>query len=405
MARDRPPDSGSARDSPIPEDEDLPLLYPDDEQDAADDPVEEVYDPFAEDTWSNSRAEPSNRDRGTADSQDASPEAGPPSPARRSGPAGRSAGQEGEKLNRLLDIPGTESSGTQQRSAGPNPSASGGRVPRPTVPPQPGPAEPPTGGSVFEPAGGQAGTPPAAGRTAGAGRAKRPRPRARPAPQRHEQPAESVFQPRATADRSEQSRPVDELPEDPRDLPKVKPKYERGREAGPVGITLAIIVAVGLLTMLAGSAVGSLIMLAGSAWFVYRMCLILPHPVRVTPEQAVREFYEAFCHLVPNFRRMYLLLSVPAKRDKQVSSYRAFRAYWRWRQAQVVGKSWFETVGFELERFETKYNSQRTFAAVDFTLLLYRRGHSNDPVLVRPVSTTLVKGRDGSWYLNEGVLP
>lgn len=395
MARDpRSKDRRESEDS-LPEEE-LPLLYPEDDEEVAAAPVEEIYDPFAEELPSNVPDAPERRPTS------------PPAPGHRpdSG-ADKPSGREGEKLYRLLDMQGTQgkaTSGARSDPVSPEDSAPDRRN-RPS-PPRSDSSASQSAGSVFEPASGAPAAPPSGSRPpVRPSRPKRTRPQPAPTPQRQDQPAESVFQPR-TADRarSEPDR-TGELPEDPRDLPKVKPPYERAREAGPVVTTVAILLAVSVAIMLTGGTIGALVMLAGLAWGVYRLCLILPAPVRVTPEQAVREFYDAFCHRLPNYRRMYLLLSVPAKRDKEISSYRAFCAYWRWRQAQVVGKSYFGAAGFEVERFEAKYNSQRTFAAVSFTLLLHRRGNPHDAVLIRPVSTTVVKGKDGSWYLNEGTLP
>lgn len=373
MARDRPSKDRPDRDS-IPEDEDLPLLYPEDDENSVGGSKEELYDPFAEDVWN--------------DPPTGKPAALRPEASAGSGTNPKRRGEEGERLHRLLDI---ESTGGDEPARGvgdAGASRGGGRD-----------AAGVGGGSVFEPAG--------AAPTSRRGGTRRRRPRPRPAGPQAGQSGETVFQPRAAAemDRPERGGTEDGLPEDPRDLPKVKPTYDRGREAGPIVITVVVLVVVGMVAWVDGTLIGLPLMLAGMAWGLYRLALVLPHPVRVTPEQAVREFYDAFCHRVPNYRRMYLLLSVPAKREKQINSYRAFCAYWRWRQAQIVGKNWIEAAGFDIERFDAKYNAQRTFAAVDFTLLLYRRGQPQSPVFVRPVSMTLVKGRDGSWYLNEGVLP
>jgi hypothetical protein len=400
MARDRPSKDRPIRD-PIPEDEDLPLLYPEEDDVSGGVSGQDLYDPFAEDTWSDPPAGegpgepdrgPGPADRGRPAEASSMPGKPPIPPPPKPGGSGTKPTRrdEGERLHRLLDIESTDTD--PPRTSQDEDSLRGV-----------GNASQARSESVFEPI--RVAPPP--GPRARPERSGKRRPRPRPADRKPEQSAETVFQPRKVADDARSGRPGPdvELPEDPRDLPKVKPTYDRGREAGPIFISVVILLAVGVATTVNGTVAGVLVVLGGLAWGVYRFALILAHPVRVTPEQAVREFYDAFCHRVPNYRRMYLLLSVPAKRDKQINSYRAFCAYWGWRQAQVVGKRYIEAAAFDIERFEAKYNAQRTFATVDFTLLLYRRGNPQNPVFVRPVSTTLVKGRDGSWYLNEGTLP
>jgi hypothetical protein len=150
--------------------------------------------------------------------------------------------------------------------------------------------------------------------------------------------------------------------------------------------------------------VGIVGLLTWVVWLIYRFALILPHPVRVTPEQAVREFLDSLGHLMPNFRRMYLLLTSDAQ--QAFGSFGAFRAYWQWRRCQVMASDWVvKAVRYEIANFQTEYNAERTLADVTFTLTLFVPGQP-DKAIRRPVTWTLVKGqRDGSWYLNDGMLP
>ena len=45
----------------------------------------------------------------------------------------------------------------------------------------------------------------------------------------------------------------------------------------------------------------------------YPILITLERPVRITPEQAVRDYYGALSHHVPHFRRMWLLLSTAGR--------------------------------------------------------------------------------------------
>jgi len=60
----------------------------------------------------------------------------------------------------------------------------------------------------------------------------------------------------------------------------------------------------------------------------YPILITLERPVRITPEQAVRDYYGALSHHVPHFRRMWLLLSKAGKISSAFGSFEGFKAYW-----------------------------------------------------------------------------
>ena len=61
----------------------------------------------------------------------------------------------------------------------------------------------------------------------------------------------------------------------------------------------------------------------------YPMVITLERPVRMTPEQAVRDYYAALSHHRPHFRRMWLLLSTKGRSSSRFGSFEGFVKCWR----------------------------------------------------------------------------
>ena len=61
----------------------------------------------------------------------------------------------------------------------------------------------------------------------------------------------------------------------------------------------------------------------------------LERPVRITPEQAVKDFYGSLSHHVPHFRRMWLLLSTGGRTSGHFSTFPEFKKYWVDRLAKL----------------------------------------------------------------------
>ena len=60
----------------------------------------------------------------------------------------------------------------------------------------------------------------------------------------------------------------------------------------------------------------------------YPMLITLERPVRITPEQAIRDYYGALSHHVPHLRRMWLLLSTAGRVSTAFGSFEGFKGYW-----------------------------------------------------------------------------
>jgi hypothetical protein len=152
--------------------------------------------------------------------------------------------------------------------------------------------------------------------------------------------------------------------------------------------------------------VGVLTSLAGLAIMGYLIAISLDRPVRTLAEQGVREYFEALDHHLPNFRRMYLLLTDEAKQVPELSTYSRFRAYWMYRLALLrPPEAGTRPVVAKVKKFNAQYNSSRTWARATYILEFYLRGLEGEPVATFDMKADLVKAADGMWYLNEGRIP
>jgi hypothetical protein len=140
----------------------------------------------------------------------------------------------------------------------------------------------------------------------------------------------------------------------------------------------------------------------------YPILITLERPVRITPEQAVRDFYAALSHHVPHYRRMWLLLSREGRVSGAFASFEGFRSYWKARLAQLrQGRaSGWTPLKFQVEDFKAEKSAGKTDIEATYTVKVSVRGRvAEGPVETVRVRTTLVKGPDRMWYLDRGTLP
>ena len=78
---------------------------------------------------------------------------------------------------------------------------------------------------------------------------------------------------------------------------------------------------------------GVLVMLALS----YPIFVTLERPVRLIPEQALRDYFHALSIRYPHYRRMWLLLSTSARRTKPCSTFEEFQNYWQAKLVELRG--------------------------------------------------------------------
>lgn len=176
-----------------------------------------------------------------------------------------------------------------------------------------------------------------------------------------------------------------------------------------VGLGLLILLYATLSVELYGVAV--LVLVVGGAAVTvlsYPILITLERPVRVTPEQALSDYYGALSHHVPHYRRMWLLLSTAGRVSGSFASFEGFRAYWKARLAELRdGRcSPLTPLKLQVADFRSEKSAGRTEIEVSYAVRVSVRGRSAEgPVAEFPMKATLVKGPDRMWYLDRGTLP
>jgi hypothetical protein len=196
----------------------------------------------------------------------------------------------------------------------------------------------------------------------------------------------------------------------------VEPVWTRTAEWG---MTLLILAATGVVVLFLiyglltaeEYSLAFLALVAGGLTLVvlsYPILVTLERPVRVTPEQAVRDYYTALSHHLPHYRRMWLLLSNAGKFGGPFATFDGFRNYWKDRLAQFRGGhvSMVTPLKFLVGDFKAAKSAGLSEIAVSFVVYVFVRGkQAAGPVDSIRVETTLVKGPDKMWYLDRGTLP
>ena len=231
-----------------------------------------------------------------------------------------------------------------------------------------------------------------------------------PSPPRAHPQAPSTGEPRAGA-KSEAPR---EVTLDPSAL--VEEPWSRLAEWGPNLIVVGAWTAVLLLLVyfVFGQefyALSFVLLIVGSLVAVvlsYPMLITLERPVRVTPEQALRDYYGALSHHVPHLRRMWLLLSTAGRVSPAFGSFEGFKGYWREQLARLrEGRAGQLTpLVFEIANFKSEKSAGKSRIDASFTLNISVRGRrSAGPIHAIPASISLVRGPDNMWYIENGMLP
>ena len=157
-------------------------------------------------------------------------------------------------------------------------------------------------------------------------------------------------------------------------------------------------------------AVAFIVMLLAGLFFVilsYPLMITLERPVRITPEQAVKDFFDALSHHFPHYVRMWLLLSTAGKVSSQYSSFEGFRGYWKDTLSRIRKDkvSSFTPLKFQVQDFKSEKSAGKTALDAVFTVRVLIRGRQAEgPIESFRVSMRLVKGPDRMWYLNKGTI-
>jgi len=197
--------------------------------------------------------------------------------------------------------------------------------------------------------------------------------------------------------------------------PAVEQVWSRGSEWGSTFVVLACwsaaILGIAYFTLgadlLGTTALILLLGGLGAAVLSYPILITLERPVRITPEQAARDYFGALSHHFPHYRRMWLLLSARGRSSPQFASYEGFKAYWIARLGQLheghAGR--FSPLVFQVEEFHAGKSAGKTEIDARFRLRVLVRGRrSAGPIESMFLERSFVRGPDGMWYLNDGTL-
>jgi len=220
--------------------------------------------------------------------------------------------------------------------------------------------------------------------------------------------------PKLTPNPVETRAPSGDTSEFDTELAVVDPIWTRGAEWGPDLARLGMVGA-GTLVMawlLSGSVSLVLLVLAvGGAAMVllsYPILVTLERPVRITPEQAVTDFFAAASHHFPSYRRMWLLLSTLGREPGRFATFEEFRDHWRsrvegWKGSGGAGK--WTPLKFAVVDFQADKSTGKSTSKAEYTVHVLVRGRVQDgPVASFRMAHGLVKGPDRMWYLNRGTL-
>jgi hypothetical protein len=190
--------------------------------------------------------------------------------------------------------------------------------------------------------------------------------------------------------------------------------WSRSAEWGPNLVLLALVGAFIFMlvyTISSDLKLAFIVLMIGSGVLLvlsYPIVITLERPVRITPEQAVNDFFGAMCHHAPHYKRMWLLLSSAGRVSSSYASYEGFKTYWKNRLKELRGNraGRFTPLVFKIEEFKSEKSAGQTSIDAKFTVNIFLRGRQDEgPIESIRMIASLVKGPDKMWYLDKGTLP
>jgi hypothetical protein len=145
----------------------------------------------------------------------------------------------------------------------------------------------------------------------------------------------------------------------------------------------------------------------GAVLLTYPILITLERPVRITPEQAARDYFGAMSHHLPHYRRMWLLLSSRGRVSSHFASYEGFKGYWatRLNQLRQGHAGPFSPLVFLIEEFRSEKSGGKTEIEGRFKVKVFIRGRrSQGPIRSFAVARSFARGPDSMWYLDDGTL-
>ena len=145
-----------------------------------------------------------------------------------------------------------------------------------------------------------------------------------------------------------------------------------------------------------------LVLVAGGVTLVllsYPILITLERPVRITPEQAVRDFYSAVSHHLPHYRRMWLLLSDEGRISGSFASLEGFQSYWKQRieHMRAAGRaSGFTPLKFHVDEFRSERSAGKSEVDASYSVIVSVRGRGRRKDRSRPMRSRVDDARERS---------
>jgi hypothetical protein len=196
----------------------------------------------------------------------------------------------------------------------------------------------------------------------------------------------------------------------------VEQVWSRGAEWGShlfwVGLVAGAVLFLAYQAIALSILLATLILILGGGLVLvlcYPIFITLERPVRITPEQAAKDYFAMLSYPFPFYPRMWLLLSTAGRSAPEFSSYGQFKTYWKRKLASMQGgrAAFPNPLKFKVENFSSDKSVGQTSLVAKYTLKVFRGdpGPGNKELAAYQISTRLVKGPDRMWYLSSGTIP
>jgi len=142
-------------------------------------------------------------------------------------------------------------------------------------------------------------------------------------------------------------------------------------------------------------------------YLAYPLFITMERPIRITPEQALKDYFGALSHRKPHYRRMWLLLSSAGKQSHNFNTFAQFTDYWNqtlkaWNSAGSAGAN---PLVFSVEQFKSEKSAGLKELDAKYAVRVQNTKRPDVETRSQLVTIRLVKGPDNMWYLDDGTMP
>jgi hypothetical protein len=151
--------------------------------------------------------------------------------------------------------------------------------------------------------------------------------------------------------------------------------------------------------------VGGVLIGLGAAAAIGLLILSPDRVERSDPQDAVQAYFQALSEYLPNYRRMYRILTAKGRKCADFSTLQSFRAYWRFQLCRFAPLRFgTSSIEFHPTGLEVSEGDQPGRAVVTYQLEVSRRSRADDVLKTFSMRTPVVCGPDELWYVGEGRL-